>query len=66
MIFVPKMWFSDAETIKNEENAKFYTSLCLDTLFCQEFVKKYKKIQKSVKTKKNEGKPPPQLMKRTL
>ena len=52
-IFVPKMWILDAETIKNEKNAKFYTSLCLDTFFVKNSWKNTRKFKKVTKPKKN-------------
>ena len=60
---------SHAETVKNEENAKFYTPLCLDTLFCRESMmnlQKLRNLRKRAILKKNDEKPHPQLMKRTL
>ena len=67
--FVAKNAKWQSETIKNEENAKFYTALCLDTLFCAEFMmnsRKFWNLRKRAILKKNVEKVPPQLMKRTL
>ena len=68
-IFATKNKKSHAETVKNEENANFYTPLCLDTLFCKESMmnlRKFQNLRKCAILLKNGMKPPPQLMKRTL